>query len=99
MSRGLGTMQQWIELELSCFSKGRTVAEMQRQYLLEEHQEDKRSGAKDHARAVRNSMTRALRKLEKLGKVRRDGDIWLSPTAIEEDRLAKEAGEQRLRET
>ena len=42
MSRGLGTMQQqWIELELSCYSKGRTVAEMQRQYLLEEHQEDK----------------------------------------------------------
>jgi len=96
MSRGPGTMQEWISLELSCYSKGRTVAEMHRQYLLEE---DKRSGAKDHARAVRHSMTRALRSLEKLGKVRRNGSIWLSPEAIERARLDEKADTERLRET
>jgi hypothetical protein len=86
MSRGPGKMQQWIVLELSCYSEGRTLAEMHRQYLREE---DECSSAKDHARAVRHSMARALRALEKLGKIRRDGDRWLSPTAAEHDRLAK----------
>jgi hypothetical protein len=36
MSRGLGSMQQWIDIELICHSEGRTVAEMHRQYLAEE---------------------------------------------------------------
>ena len=96
MSRGPGKMQEWIDLELSCYSDGRTLAEMHRQYLLEE---DEHSSAKDHARAVRNSMARALRALEKLGKIRRDGDKWLSPDAVEHDRLAKEAAKKRVRQT
>ena len=99
MSRGLGTMQQWVDLELSCYSEGRTVADMHRQYLMEEHQGGKRSGAKDHARAVRHSMTRALRRLEKLGKIRRDGDVWRSIEAIETDRVTEAALKKKLQET
>jgi hypothetical protein len=101
MSRGLGTMQQWIDLELSSYSKGRTVAEMHRQYLREEEyqEENKRSGAKDHARAVRNSMTRVLRRLEKLGKARRDDAVWRSIEAIEANRVIEVAAKEKLRET
>jgi hypothetical protein len=101
MSRGLGAMQQWIDLELSSYSKGRTVAEMHRQYLLEEEyqEENKHSGAKDHARAVRNSMTRALRRLEKLGKARRDDGVWRSIEAIEANRVIEAAAKEKLRET
>lgn len=81
MSRGPGSMQQWIDDELAAYSGGRTVAEMHREFLKEESRRfgGEPGSAGDHPRAVRHSMTRALRKLEKLGKVRREGDVWQSP--------------------
>jgi ATP-dependent Zn protease len=44
-------------------------------------------------------MTRALRLLERLGKVRREGDLWQSAEAIERARLREVADRQRLKET
>jgi hypothetical protein len=44
-------------------------------------------------------MTRALRKLEKLGKVRRDGNVWQSTEAIEDERLSERARKEARRAT
>jgi hypothetical protein len=81
MSHGFGTMQDWLVTTLYCHPRGKTVGALHREYLKETADEE--SSAEDRARSVRNSMTRALRGLEKLGKVKRGEDgLWLSTETI-----------------
>lgn len=77
MSHGLGMMQHLLLTTLS--AGGQTVAALHRRYLKRWPDEWSGSKAKNRSRSVRHSITRALRSLEKLGKVKRGLDgLWLS---------------------
>ena len=81
MSHGLGNMQEWLVTMLFYYPRGKTLGALHREYLKKTADEE--SSAEDRARSVRNSMTRALRGLEKLGKVKRGEDgLWLSTDPI-----------------
>ena len=78
MSHGLGTMQ-WLVLRTLEDRGEMTLAALHRRYL--KRWPEKYSSAKNYSRSVRNGIARALRRLEKLGKVKRGLDgVWLSTT-------------------
>jgi hypothetical protein len=79
MSHGLGTMQ-WLVLRTLEDRGGMTLAALHRRYL--KRWPETYSSAKNYSRSVRNGIARALRRLEKLGKVKRGLDgVWLATTA------------------
>ncbi len=73
MSKGPGEIQQWIMGELH--STDRAVSTAQLNQLLASERDGtpgRKRRPKDRARSLRNSLTRALRTLERAGEIKRD---------------------------
>lgn len=76
MSRGPGTMQEWIVTTLYMYGTPMSTTALHAELMDERDGERKRRGVKDCARSARNSLSRALRQLEAAGTIRRKLDQW-----------------------
>jgi hypothetical protein len=108
MSRGLGSMQNWLVLYLG--AKPESIGRLHKKFMMQfdrtgaglliARTEFPDRGGKDRARSLRHSMTRALRQMEKLGKVKRNEDgLWFSPQSAEAEAEHKEDIKQERRKT
>jgi hypothetical protein len=93
MSRGLGLMQRWILEDLVMHSDAQGMDGLLESYMYEHEEGPRRSWRPDRVHSVRNSMTRALRKLTDAGQIERNHDDkwqpvgeWTARDAIEKGR-------------